>query len=95
MTDAELQAIVGTALRGHLKKAGFHTGTRTDDSSAFMFCVNLDLAGTITVERTLDGDWTISQELDAVLSDRTADAHASLMGAVQARLSSMEGEGGH
>lgn len=90
MSDGEIQALVATAIRAKLKAAGFTMGA-TDDADAvegpgaFYFPINLNLAGDCTVTRAEDGTWTITQEDNPLLADRTASAFQSHAAAIERR----------
>ena len=90
ITDEDLQALIADGLRKKLKAAGFNTVVPSSDHAGFFFPVNLSLAGECTVTRHEDGTWTITQEDNALLADRTDDClgfHA------QAVLGNRVGEG--
>lgn len=85
ITDAQLQKIVGAALRKHLAAAGFRMGASSGETPpVYGLPVNLDLAGKFGVfHDCATGVWTITQEEDEVLCDRTTDAVRSHVEAMQ------------
>lgn len=75
ITDAELERLIAPAIRKRLRAAGFKMGTASDEvPSAFMFPINLNLAGVVGVHRSEDGVWTFSQEDNPMLADRMMDS---------------------
>ena len=90
LTDRELQDIVGPALRAKLKMAGFVSGTPSNDHTAFFFPINLDLAGDVVVTRHEDCTWTITQECDLTLLERTQAAGEAHVAAMVDRIEQME-----
>lgn len=75
ITDAELERLIAPAIRKRMRAAGFKMGTASDEvPSAFVFPINLNLAGVVGVHRSEDGVWTFSQEDDPMLADRMIDS---------------------
>jgi len=90
LSDRELQDIVGPALRAKLKVAGFVSGTPSNDHTAFFFPINLDLAGDVVVTRHEDATWSITQECDLTLLERTQAAGEAHVAAVVGRIEQVE-----
>lgn len=85
MTDAEVQKLVAPAIRKHLRKAGFKTGIRSDESGSYLFPIDLQLAGDVSVHRSNDGIWTFRQEESAIIADRMAQMMILHAEAISAR----------
>ena len=85
ISDTELQKLIATAIRKRLKAAGFTTGTRSDDSNAFFFPINLDLAGDCTVTRLETEEWVFTQEESSVVADRMAQVSLYYAAAIALR----------
>ena len=86
ITDGEVQALIAPAFRARLRAEGFKMGTASDaDPSSFFFPINLNLAGHVEVVRGADGVWSIFQEDDAHINDRTAAASEYHGGAIAGR----------
>ncbi len=90
ISDAELQKLIATELRKRLVAGGFAPGARSDVNCFAFFPINLDLAGSATVQRDEDGFWTFTQEVDEIAEDRTAEAHGAHASAVAAVRGSVE-----
>src|ERR1700684_1321499 len=84
ITDGELQKLIAPALRKFLKSKGFRFGTASDDNCAYWFPINLELGGSVEIERGEDGTWLIRQE-NAVVADRRAGTLMIPGGAVAGR----------
>ena len=91
LTDAELRALIAPALLDKLRCAGFATATAAGaaEPCAFYFPINLALAGEVTVNRSTEGVWTITQECDPLLAERTADTQTAH---IEAMLSARPGD---
>jgi hypothetical protein len=83
MTDKEVQALIAPAIRKKLKAAGFVSGTASDDHAGYLFPIDLQLAGAITIQRHDDGTWVFQQEEDLTLMERTAATFAAHYEATQ------------
>jgi hypothetical protein len=73
MTDAQLQKLVGSALRKKLRAAGFVAGMPSDENDSCFFPINLEVPG-LSIVRHEDGFWTFSQE-DPVIAGRLMDTN--------------------
>lgn len=75
ITDAELQRLVGTALRLYLERRGFKMASSSAGARGgyYVFPVNLGLADRVEVERYGDGTWAIRQQ-DEAIAARLDDA---------------------
>lgn len=90
ISDRDLQKLIAPALRKKLAGAGFVMGAtmdvRSDDpNSSFYFPINMNLAGVCSVLRGADGIWTICQQVDQALAERTMASHESYIEASAAR----------
>lgn len=90
ISDRDLQELIAPGLRKKLAAAGFVMGATMDARSedpncAFYFAINLNLAGVCSVSRDADGEWTIRQEVNQKLAERTMASHESYIEACDAR----------
>jgi hypothetical protein len=90
ITDAELQKLIAPPIIKFLKSKGLRAGTPSDDNCAYWFPINLELAGTVEIERGEDGTWLIRQD-DAIIADRCAETLMIHGAAIAARNRAMEG----
>jgi hypothetical protein len=63
ISDVELQGIIAPLLRMRLREAGFAMGAPSaEQQPTYMFPINLDVSGAVTVIRGDDGFWTFQQD---------------------------------
>jgi hypothetical protein len=83
LTDRELQALIAPALLARLKAAGFVTAhSEGAQPVGFAFPITLNLAGEVTLHRSDEGVWTLTQLSDGDLAERTEFAQRAHVEAV-------------
>lgn len=80
ITDAQLQKLIGSALRKKLGDAGLVRGTCSANSCTVCLPVNLDLAGEVDVSRDeVNGLWLFEQTLDTPTEQRVRSSEVILL----------------